>query len=176
VDIWWGAYASRALAPAFAACGAATGLAVGWYLWARHGSGELTVRYTTYALVGLIWLFPLLFWAYNTLTFTYRLTNRRLLVERSFFSGGRGEVELARISGVVVLRGPWEKRTGVGRIRILADDSRQPVLLLAGIDDPGRVAAEIRHLAKQARESGIAPVVALPAADAPVAGHLEGEI
>jgi hypothetical protein len=134
---------------------------------------DLHVRYTVYAICGAIWFAQLARWLYYVLTYNYRLTTRRLFIERSFLNTPRAELELRRISGVVVETSGLDRRLGVGTLRVLGDD-RAPRLVLLGVRDPGRLAAEIRHLAKQAREQGALTLPVPPAP--PEAGHVEGEV
>ncbi len=174
VDLWWGGYSSRAMVPSFLLCMLFT-VAVGvggWVVTRVYDVDDLQARYTVYVLCALAWCLQLGRWAYRVLTHDYRLTTRRLIVERSFLPKPGREVELGHITAVLVVRNPLERRLGVGRIWVRATG---PVarLEMAGVHHPGRLAGEIRHLAKCARDAAVATT---PGPAPLTAGHAEGDL
>jgi hypothetical protein len=179
VDVWWGACSSRALLPGFLLSGLLVGVVagVGWYLRAWRGWDSYLVRYTGYALVAAILAVQLTRWVYRVLTFNYRLTTCRLLLERNFLSSGRGEVELKRVAQVLVVRDTLERLLGVGRIRVVVDDDRLPSLVLQGVHHAEHLAVEIRRQVARVREHGEVPAAEKAHAPGPpAAGHHEGAI
>jgi hypothetical protein len=157
VDVWWGAYSSRALLPSFAVCGVLTALigAGAAYAWQAYDLPALPVRYTAYALVGAIWAVQLGRWALRVLTKTFRLTSRRLFLERTFAYGPFLAVELSRVTDVRVVQSPLERRLKVGRLQISSPDLASPILL-EGVSQPGDLAIEFRARIQQARDAGAA--------------------
>jgi uncharacterized membrane protein YdbT with pleckstrin-like domain len=148
VDVWWGCYQSRALLPSFAACSLLTMLIFGaaWYFWAERSAGPLLARYSAYALAAAVWLVQLVRWSRRVLTFSYRLTNRRLLRERIFIHEACCEVELAKITEVRVEQNRLERFLGVGRICVRAEGTDTPELILEAVRHAHEIAARIRAL------------------------------
>jgi membrane protein YdbS with pleckstrin-like domain len=156
VDVWWGSYAGRTLLPSFAVCVFLTlsAIVVAVYLQRRYDLDPLAVRYGVYAIAAVLWLGQLARWSYRVLTFSYRLTTRRLLLERSFFNSLRAAIYLRRIARIDVTQRPLERALGVGRIHVIEESKSVPSLELCGVRRPHAVANVIR---KQAKESLSAP-------------------
>jgi hypothetical protein len=152
VDVWWGAYAGRTMAPSFVLCGLATValLAAAAYLWTAYDLPPLLVRYTAYGLIAALWLVQLLLWGSRTVSFTYRLTTHRLLRDHGFVRPAAGELPLARITGVRVERTALERLLGVGRIVIVSQGNSEP-LVLDGVRGPDHIAVRIRRCVEHAR-------------------------
>jgi Bacterial PH domain len=124
------------------------------YLWRANEFDPYGVRYTTYALLGPIWIVQLGIWVFRILTLNYRLTTHRFVVERNFFPSPFLVIELTRIARVGVEQRILESWVGVGRIRLHLDNQDAP-LLLPGIKDPERIAVKIRNaIANVKAESG----------------------
>jgi hypothetical protein len=142
-DVWWGAYAGRALLPSFLLCILLTliltGVAV--FLGVSEGRPSLPIRYAAYALTGIIWCFQLFRGGYRMVVWTYRLTTRRLFQEWSFWSAPYRAVELRHITRVVVERTAWERWLDVGRLRIVTPNGTWS---LEGIGQPEHVAGTIQ--------------------------------
>lgn len=155
VDLWWGSYAGRTMLAGFIAWGAVSLaiLAGALLLWLTEIMDPYVVRYSTYALLALIWLVQLGICLYRILTWNYRLTTRHLFVERSFFPSPFQRVELVQIAGVNVDQSPLVRFVGVGRVRISTTDGAR-VLVLEGVRDPNRIAGKIRKLVSQAKTAG----------------------
>ena len=155
VDVWWGSYAGRTLLPSFVACAlfSLATFAAALYLGIRYELNPLTLRYTAYAVAGAVWVAQLGRWGYHVLTFSYRLTTRRLLLERSFFNAARAALDLRRLARVEVDRQPLERLVGVGRIRIFEEGKERPSLELRGLRHAEAVAGLIRDQGKRALET-----------------------
>jgi hypothetical protein len=175
-DVWWGAYATRAMLPGFVITGLVlVNIAIAaWYVQVRFEVDELAARYTAYLLMALVLGVQTACWVRRVITYGYRLTTRRLLLERYFVRRGRRDIELSRISGVLIERDAIERRLGVGRIRIMADSVEAP-LILEGVFHPDEFASRLRLLAKQAREGQPAPGLGLQGMPL-AAGHQEEEL
>ncbi len=151
VDLWWGSYAPRTMAPSFVLCLVLT-LAISAEAWSLGIWQERSpARYTAQALMGLLWLIQFMRWAYRIFATNYRLTNRRLFREQGFHRPENREAELSRISQVVVERGPFERLLRVGRLRVLIPGHDVPPIVLEGVVDPEHVAMAIRMQVHRAR-------------------------
>ena len=128
-------------------------LAGALYLGIQYELNPLALRYSAYAVAGAVWVAQLGRWGYHVLTFSYRLTTRRLLLERSFFNSARAALDLRRLARVEVDRQPLERLVGVGRIRIFEEGRGVPSLELRGLLHAERVAGLIRDQAKRAVET-----------------------
>jgi hypothetical protein len=151
VDVWWGSYAGRTMLPSFMLCGLlSVGVVVGaYYLHIRYGFDRLTLRYCVYTIVAAMWFGQLARWAYRVMTFSYRLTTHRLLLERNFFNSARAAVGLQDITAVRVERPPLERVVGVGRVQVVSE--KDPLLELRGLREPETIAAVIRGQVNRVR-------------------------
>jgi hypothetical protein len=151
-DIWWGAYAGRTMTPSFIICALLTSLLVlgVWILWPKNEDRPYLERYTTYILVGAVWLFQLIRWGYRIVGINYRLTTRRLFCQRGFYTLITA-IDLAAIATVRIERDALEGYLKVGRLRIVPTDSAQPPMLLEGVYNPDQIAALIMNQVQQAR-------------------------
>jgi hypothetical protein len=154
IDVWWGSYAGRTMLPGFVICGVATAVIIGggWYLWWKLDLPPLEVRYTTYAVVGLIWLNQLPRWLYCIVVINYRLTTRRLLVERAFLRQAFTSIELSRVDKVLVEQTAIQRCLDVGKLHLVGESGAAPLAVLNGIYQPQTIAETIRTLAQRARE------------------------
>lgn len=153
VDVWWGAYSWQALLPGLFAGLTFSALVVGlaWYLVSWRGLVQL--RYSAHALLGLFWLVQLSRWVYRLFGWNYRLTTRRLFVERGFGHPGRPGFPLAQISQVMVSRRPLQYLCRVGQVLILELGNAQPALILEGVRRPEHIAMLIRNQIQRNRAS-----------------------
>jgi hypothetical protein len=153
IDVWWGAHSSRALLPSlFLTILLAAAIALSAYIvWRHYDLPPLQVRYTAYALIGLVGFIQLWRWAYAVVTRTYRITSRRLFIEKSFRRVPFIAVELARVADIRVEQSAIQRRLKVGRVRLSVEGRRKPIFL-KGIFQPGDLAIELRRLVQEARE------------------------
>src|SRR5260370_819014 len=151
-DIWWGAYAGRTMIPSFVICALLTGLLVWgvWIFWPKNEDRPYLERYTTYILVGAVWLFQLIRWGYRIVGINYRLTNRRLFCQRGFYTP-IAAIDLASITTVRIERDALEGYLKVGRLRIVPVDNGKPPMLLEGLYNPDQIAALIMNHVQQYR-------------------------
>jgi hypothetical protein len=155
-DIWWGAYAGRTMMPSFVICTLLTGLLIWgvWMFWPKNENRPYLERYTTYILVGAVWIFQLIRWGYRIVAINYRLTTRRLICQRGFQTAATTAIDLAKIATVRIERAALESYLKVGRLRIVPVDTSHPSLLLEGVWRPDQIAALIMNQVQQARLSG----------------------
>jgi hypothetical protein len=149
-DVWWGAYAGRAMWPSFAVCMALTALIAdaAWWLYDAGAPGVLS-RYLAYALAAAVWLVQILRWGYRTISINYRLTNRRLFLDRGFRNPGR-VIELDHVVDVKTEIPPLGQLIGIGRIYVVATDGQEP-MVLEGVRDAESTAELIRTTAARTR-------------------------
>ncbi len=152
-DIWWGSYAGRTMAPGFAACALLTGLLVWgvWLFWPKHEERPYLERYTTYILVGAVWLFQLIRWGYRIVALNYRLTTKRVFCQRGFRTAATTAIDLAAIATVRIERDTFGPYLKVGRLRIVPVDSAGPAMVLEGVYNPDQIAALIMHQVQEVR-------------------------
>lgn len=155
-DVWWGSYASRTMTPSFVACGLLTALIIWgvWLLWPQQENRPYLERYTTYILVGAIWIFQLIRWGYRLVAINYRLTTRRLFCQRGFQTAATTAIDLNAIATVRIERNALEINLKVGRLRIVSVDTSQAGLVLEGVWRPDQIAALIMNQVQLARQYG----------------------
>jgi membrane protein YdbS with pleckstrin-like domain len=176
VDLWWSGYAGRAMWPSFTIAGLAVIAIIGVTAYgARQGMDSLTMRYTAYVLLALVTGVQIGIWLFRLATWNYRLTTRRLLIERTFINKRFEPIELAHIKHVELMQTPFERMVGVGNLRLVVEQGSE--IILVGVAAPQRVTALIRDLVEQSKRGGPITAPEAPAGDRPVAaGHMEGEV
>ena len=152
-DVAWAGYSPRALAPVVAAAAAASLL-----LWTGQyyldDLSDLAARAGTLAVFALAWgVWPVLgfMFLYRTVTVTYRLTDRALLVDFGPFARPVPPVPLAAVTGVAVAGGWLGRRLGVGCVVVRAADRE---VRLKGVRHPAVFAEKVRVAAAGARKAG----------------------
>jgi len=124
-----------------------------WMFWPKNENRPYLERYTTYILVGAVWIFQLIRWGYRIVAINYRLTTRRLFCQRGFQTAATTAIDLAAIATVRIERAVLENYLKVGRLRIVPVDTSQPLLLLEGVWRPDQIAALIMSQVQQARQN-----------------------
>jgi hypothetical protein len=153
VELWWGAYAGRTMAPGFVVCGVLTGtiLVLAWLATPWVGSDFL--HHAAQVVIGALWIWQAGRWAYRQVAINYRLTTRRLFVDHGFFRPANHALDLRQIREVTVLPGPWPQLFRVGRLRVLMNEPNSAPLLLEGVRDPEQVALKIRNQVRRRSEA-----------------------
>jgi hypothetical protein len=149
VDVWWGGYWGWALLPSWLVCLAVAGvLGVStWILFRNTGYGQVV----TLTASGGILLVQLLRWAMRFFGRTYRLTNRRLFVERGIFRPAFLLVDLVQLTRVEV-RADWlDRLVRVGHIELHFENERLAPVVLEGVHDAEHAARLIRETLQRAR-------------------------
>ncbi len=147
-DHLWRGYDGRAMLPVFAAAAAASlVLLTGrWYLDDLSAFADRSGSLVLFGVDAVVWATVLAFWAYRTITYTYRLTDRALLIDRGFRWPPDTAVWLSDVADARAAAGPVGRRLGVGRVVVTTRTGR--VVTLAGVRDPRGFAAAVRAAAK----------------------------
>ena len=89
---------------------------------------------------------------------SYRLTTQRLFIRRGWLAKNVNELELYRVSDVVVNQGSLQRLLGYGTITVLADDTSTPQVDLVGVSGPIKIKELIRtHYRAARRREGVHP-------------------
>jgi membrane protein YdbS with pleckstrin-like domain len=152
IDVWYGSYAGSAMLPRFVQLLLLSILIaiVAWYMGAWRGYNA--ARYTALSMILALWLLQAILWIRRLMGWNYRLTSRRLFVERGFRHPGQPGVDLERISQIAVEAGRLERWLDVGRLRIFIRDAPAP-LILEGVRHPFHVARQIQRRSGSALRS-----------------------
>jgi uncharacterized membrane protein YdbT with pleckstrin-like domain len=153
-DRGWRGYDPRAAAPQVAAATVASAvlLAGRWELGDLSAFANRAGALVVYAVVLAVWPGLLAVALYRAVTYTYRLTDRALLVDRGFMARPEPPVWLADVTGVVSGAGWVGQRLGVGWVRVATADGR--AVRLTGVRDPGAYAIQLREAVEKAKGQG----------------------
>jgi len=131
-DIWWGSYSGWTMLPSFLVCVLLTG-AITWFAFA-------VARPMAQAVIlgagGIVWLAQLARWSHRVFSVSYRLTNRRVFIDRGFLRPDRLQVELGGIIRAEADQDAFERLFGVGKVRLRFRDQGGETVVLAGVSDP----------------------------------------
>lgn len=147
-DRAWYGYHPRAAIPAVAVAGAAS-LAVVVGRWALEDLSQLADRVGALAVFALAWCFWPAFAAvylYRTVTYSYRLTDRALLIDFGFRHRPVPPVPLSEVAEVRAGAGWLDRLLGVGWIEVRTTAGRR--VRLVGVRRPEEVAHAIRGASK----------------------------
>jgi uncharacterized membrane protein YdbT with pleckstrin-like domain len=154
-DLVWRGYHPGAMAPLLGVAGIVSiALLTGrWYL---EEFSELTDRVGAlgvYLLVLAVW--PGLFVGvlYRAVTYTYRLTNRAVLIDRGPLTRPEPPVWLGDVAGVTAGASWFGRRVGVGWVRIQAASGREARLV--AVQRPEEFADAIRAAVARAVAEGL---------------------
>ena len=150
-DLAWRGYDPRAAFPHLGAADAASValLAGRWYL---DDLSELVDRVGALALYGLVlavWPGLLVILFYRAVTYTYRLTDRAVLVDRGFRNRPEPPIWLVDVTGVTSGASWLGQRVGVGWVRVVTTGGMS--IRLTGVRDPGQFAGVIWAAVTQAQ-------------------------
>lgn len=152
-DRAWVGYHPRAMAPAVALTAAAS-LVVWTGTLYLDDLSDLADRIGGWAVFGVAWgVWPAVagVFLYRTVTLTYRLTDRSVLVDFGPLYPPAPPVPLAGVTAVVVGGGWLSRRLGVGWVEVR---SGERALRLRGVRHPAAFAELVRAAAASAREAG----------------------
>lgn len=149
-DAWWGAYSARAMLPSTLVCFVLTAvIIVGvWALVEKR-----YVQWTVWGLAGVVWLVQATRWWRRVFGINYRLTTRRLLIEKGHWRPWCCAIELTAITNMEVRLNRLGRWTNVGRI-IVHTRSEPAPLVLEGIRSPAVVAARMIAVIREAQPTG----------------------
>ena len=148
LDVWYGAYSGRAMVPRLIQLTLFTLLItlVAWYFGAWRGSN--LVRATALATICLLWFVQGVTWLLRAIALNYRLTTRRLYLQRGFGHPGKPGIQLRDITQVIVEASRLERRLDVGRVRVYSQGSTEPVIL-EGVLHPFHLLKQIQRRARK---------------------------
>jgi hypothetical protein len=140
-DRAWAGYHPRAAVPAFAVATAGSLLVwTGrWYL--LSDLAERVGALAVFALAWCVWPALVARYAYRAITYTYRVTDRAVLIDCGFWHRPVPPVWLDQISEVRSGAGWLSKLLGVGWVEVRTADR---VERLVGVRNPGAFAEQIR--------------------------------
>ncbi|MFD2115599.1 PH domain-containing protein [Paenibacillus yanchengensis] len=82
---------------------------------------------------------------------SYKLTDRRLIIEKGFFTKRREEIQLYRIRDISLKRNLLERVLGFGDIMIHSTDTSNPSYLLRNVRQSTEVSDQIGFAVEEAR-------------------------
>ena len=145
-DRVWAGYHPRAAAPALAAAAVAS-LVVCVGRWHQDDLSELAKRAGALAVFALAWgVWPVLgaVYLYRAATYTYRLTDRAVLIDFGFRYRPVPPVWLREVTEVRSGAGPVGRLLGVGWVEVRTADR---AVRLTGVRRPNALAGRIREAA-----------------------------
>jgi hypothetical protein len=145
VDEQWRGYDLRAAAPLFAL---ALLLTVGLLL-ARLLFSDLTDALITYFLVLILWPALLFISFYRAVTYTYRITNRALVVDRGFLDRPVLPMAYGEMTDIEYGSSGFYSLLNVGWVLVGMSDGR--TVKLRSLRDPGSFAAVLRERSTAAK-------------------------
>ena len=145
----WQGYDPRAAMPlaAVAAIASAALLAGRWYL------DDLTAALVLYALVLALWPGLLGLALYRTITWTYRLTDRALLIDRGFLNRPEPPVWLRDVTKVECGANWLARQLAIGWLKVTTADRR--VVILTALRNPAAFAARTSELIAEAKAEAL---------------------
>jgi membrane protein YdbS with pleckstrin-like domain len=136
VTLWSGRYAFKGMIDRLALSALVTlalVLAMGWWSWARKGWP------VALALLILLWAYQFCVYVGRRFGHRYRLTPQTFFHERGLLVKSTSPIEIIRIDDITLKQTVLERLVGVGTIRILSNDTTDPLLVMKGIPDVLRV-------------------------------------
>jgi membrane protein YdbS with pleckstrin-like domain len=150
-DLAWTGYHPRAMAPAIALVGVASFLlwTGRWYLDDLSDLADRVGTLVVFATAWAVWPALVCVFLYRTVTFTYRLTDRALLIDFGFLAPPVAAIELSAVA-IVTVGGGWvARKLGIGWIEVRTADR---AVRLRGVREPALFAVTIRDAVGRAKE------------------------
>jgi membrane protein YdbS with pleckstrin-like domain len=147
-DLAWRGYDWRAAVPAVAAAAAVSAAVLSgrWYLDDLSELADRAGALAVFALAVAVWPGLLAVFLYRAVTYTYRLTDRAVLIDRGFRGRPEPPVWLADLTRVESGAGPVGRWLGVGWVQLTAAGR---AVRLTGVRRPEEFAAEILAASRQ---------------------------
>jgi uncharacterized membrane protein YdbT with pleckstrin-like domain len=142
-DLAWVGYHPRAAAPllVFAAILNVLVLSGRWYLVGLSELADRVGALAVFALAWAVWPGLLAVFLYRTVTYTYRLTDRAVLVDFGFFSKRMPPIDLSDVISVTFGGGLMARWLGVGWVEL---KTKGQTLRMSGVRNPASFAEKIR--------------------------------
>jgi membrane protein YdbS with pleckstrin-like domain len=149
-DIAWGHYSGRALLPSFIVCGllSLALLTGGWFFEDIRGIGQDFGSLIFFEVTIAIWIVQISRWLYRGSTYTYRLTNKHLYIDRGFLYDRQAPIPLAKIAKVEWGCDVLGYYAGVGWVRVTT--ATPETIVMKGIRRPAAFAELIERKIKKA--------------------------
>jgi membrane protein YdbS with pleckstrin-like domain len=122
-----------------------------WYLEYLSHLAETVGALTVFALAWMVWPAIAAVFLYRAITYTYRLTDRAVLVDFGFLSRPVAPIPLADVTAVVISGGWVRRRLGVGWVEVRTADR---AVRLPGIRNPASFAMKIRAAVEKTKDAG----------------------
>src|SRR6185437_9355583 len=139
VDRSWRGYDLRAAAPRFLLAFALSTI----LLAGRWSFDNYTAAIVPYVIVIVLWPGLLAAPIYRAITYTYRITDRALLVDRGFLNPPEPVIDFKEVAGVETGANWLERRFGVGWVIVSRSDGRN--WKLKGLRHPAEFEADLIH-------------------------------
>ena len=139
VDRSWRGYDLRAAAPRFLLAFALSTI----LLAGRWSFDDYTAAIVPYVIVLVLWPGLLAAPLYRAITYTYRITDRALFVDRGFLNPPQPVVSFKEIAGVEHGANWLGRWLGVGWVTVHCADGRS--WKLSGLRHPAEFAADLNH-------------------------------
>jgi membrane protein YdbS with pleckstrin-like domain len=151
-DLAWVGYHPRAMLPAVGGAALLTVLLHGARLALEDGLAlaESIGEFTVYILNWAIWLGVAAVFLYRCITYTYRLTDRALLVDFGFTHPAIAPIPLCDVVGITTGSGTLGRWLGIGWVEVRTADR---TIRLPGIRKPQLFAEKIRVAREAVREA-----------------------
>lgn len=149
-EIAWRAYSTRAMLPSFTVCLLATVLLLTgvWYVEPMHRLAEAIGTIFFFALTLAVWLIQFLRWLYRVTTYTYRITDRHIHIDKGFLYRPIAPVAWSEIQDIQWGGTFLDRWMGVGWVKIRTRSGRR--VKLSGVYDPARLASDLKRQTDQA--------------------------
>jgi len=148
VDIWEGAYCSKAMIGKWISAGTLTVVAIVSMLKIKSLSENWKI---VLLVLALLWVGLVLMFFYRKLNVRYQLTTQRFIHRSGILTRVSNRIEVIDIDDVTYHQGLIERLFNVGSIQLVSSDRTHPELWLRGIDNVKEVADEIDDLRRKER-------------------------
>jgi len=148
VDVWEGAYSSKAMTGKWISAVILTVVAIVAMLQVKAlgESWEIVML-----VLGLLWVGLVLNFFYRKLNARYQLTTQRFIHRSGILTRVSDRIEVIDIDDVTYHQGLVERLLNVGSIKLVSSDRTHPELWLRGIDKVKEVADQIDDLRRKER-------------------------
>ncbi len=148
VDVWEGAYCSKAMVGKWLGAGILTVVAiVSMFQIKTLGESWKIVL----LVLGLLWVGLVLMFFYRKLNARYQLTTQRFIHRSGILTRVSDRIEVIDIDDVTYHQGLVERFLNVGSIQLVSSDRTHPELWLRGIDNVKEIADQIDDLRRKER-------------------------
>lgn len=148
VDVWEGAYCSKAMTGKWISAVILTVVAIVAMLQVKALGESWKI---VMLVLGLFWLGLVLNFFYHKLSARYQLTTQRFIHRSGILTRVSDRIEVIDIDDVTYHQGLVERLLNVGSIKLVSSDRTHPVLWLRGIDKVKEVADQIDDLRRKER-------------------------